>query len=36
MGMGSLNERATVAQDLVDAAYSELCSVKLRLGPKGE
>src|SRR5208283_361085 len=36
IGVGSLNERATVAQDLVDAAYSELCAVKLRHGPKGE
>jgi diguanylate cyclase (GGDEF)-like protein len=36
IGIGALNERSTVAQDLVDAAYSELCSVKLRHGPKGE
>ncbi len=36
IGIGSLNERSSVAQDLVDAAYSELCSVKLRRGPQGE
>jgi len=36
IGVGALNERATAAQDLVDAAYAELCAVKLRHGPKGE
>jgi hypothetical protein len=36
IGVGALTERATVAQDLVDAAYAELCAVKLRYGPKGE
>ncbi len=35
IGVGALNERATAAQDLVDAAYAELCAVKLRHGPKG-
>ncbi|MGA2400846.1 MAG: sensor domain-containing diguanylate cyclase [Syntrophobacteraceae bacterium] len=30
IGVGALNERATCAQDLVDAAYVELCAVKLR------
>ena len=36
IGVGALNERATTAQDLIDAAYAELCAVKLRHGPKGE
>ena len=31
---GRLNERATGAQDLVDAACAELCGVKLRHGPE--
>jgi len=35
IGVGSLNERATGAQDLVDAAYAELCAVKLRHEPAG-
>ena len=35
IGVGAINERATVAQDLVDAAYAELCAVKLQHGPKG-
>jgi len=30
IGVGALNERAAGAQDLVDAAYAELCAVKLR------
>ncbi len=30
IGVGSLNEETTGAQDLVDAAYAELCAVKLR------
>jgi diguanylate cyclase (GGDEF)-like protein len=30
IGVGSLDERTAGAQDLVDAAYSELCTVKLR------
>jgi diguanylate cyclase (GGDEF)-like protein len=36
IGVGALNERATAAQDLVDAAYADLCAVKLRHGPKDE
>jgi diguanylate cyclase (GGDEF)-like protein len=30
IGVGTLNERAAGAQDLVDTAYAELCAVKLR------
>lgn len=30
IGVGTLNERAAGAQDLVDAAYAELCAEKLR------
>jgi diguanylate cyclase (GGDEF)-like protein len=30
IGVGSLNEGTAGAQDLVDAAYGELCAVKLR------
>ena len=30
IGVGTLDERAASAQDLVDAAYVELCAVKLR------
>jgi diguanylate cyclase (GGDEF)-like protein len=30
IGVGSLDERAACAQDLIDAAYGELCAVKLR------
>jgi diguanylate cyclase (GGDEF)-like protein len=36
IGVGSLSERATGAQDLVDAACAELCSMKLRHGPVSE
>ncbi len=33
IGAGTLNERTTGAQDLVDAACAELCGMKLRHGP---
>jgi len=36
IGVGALNERATTAQDLVDAACAELCALKLRHAPSGE
>jgi diguanylate cyclase (GGDEF)-like protein len=36
IGVSAINERATGAQDLVDAAYAELCAVKLRHEPAGE
>ncbi len=36
IGVGAFNERATGAQDLVDAACAELCAVKLRRQPAGE
>jgi diguanylate cyclase (GGDEF)-like protein len=33
IGVGSLNERTTGAQDIVDVACAELCALKLRHGP---
>jgi diguanylate cyclase (GGDEF)-like protein len=36
IGVGAISAAAACAQDLVDAAYAELCALKLRHGPMGE